>query len=369
MLTSNVHTRWETLSEVASDWDGLLRSCQNGVSGPDVTCSSAWARALAQSHLKTADVFGLSLSSESGRQAVLPLFRTCEQGSLLPRREIRAMTEAHAGRSGFLVRHNEVALVETLLRHVQTDLDPWDIFTFSVVEGSPSHTAVVQAAHNIPFRLRCIATRESPFIALESSWGAMLSALPKKFRWTIRKSEKDLSSKGRLQYERADAPASTRSLLDTIYAIERRSWKEQSGTSITAHDAQQAFYEALVPIAADAGILSAHVLRLDDQPIAYILGLVGEDGVFLDLKESFDLTYSELSPGHVLKRFAIEALIARGVTLYDFMGMCEPYKMRWTDRTYRRLTLAMFGRSFRGRYFYLRSRLSGSSKSVPIATS
>jgi CelD/BcsL family acetyltransferase involved in cellulose biosynthesis len=279
------------------------------------------------------------------------------------------MTEAHAGRSGLLVRNNDAALVETLLRHVQTDLDPWDIFTFSVVEGSPSHTAVVQAAHSIPFRLRCIATGESPFIALESSWGAMLSALPKKLRWTIRKSEKDLSSKGRLQYEPADAPASTRSLLDTIYAIERQSWKEQSGTSITAHDAQQDFYEALVPIAADAGILSAHILRLDDQPIAYILGLVGEDGVFLDLKESFDSTYSELSPGHVLKRFAIEALISRGIAVYDFMGVCEPYKMRWTDRTYRRLTLAIFGRSLRGRYLYLRSRFSGSSKSVPIATS
>jgi Acetyltransferase (GNAT) domain len=369
MLTSKVHTGWETLSEINSDWDGLLRTCQKGVSGPDTTCSSLWAQALVQTHLKNADVFGLSLSSVSGRHAVLPLFRTCGQGSLAPRREIRAMTEAHAGRSGLLVRNNDAALVEALLRHVQTDLEPWDIFTFSVVEGSPSHTAVVKAARSIPLRLRCIATGESPFIALESNWGAMLSALPKKFRWTVRKSEKELSSKGSLQYEQADKPASTRSLLDNIYAIERRSWKEESGTSITAQDAQQAFYEALVPIAADAGILSAHILRLDDQPIAYILGLVGEDGVFLDLKESFDLTYSESSPGHVLKRFAIEALIASGIGLYDFMGKCEPYKMRWTDRTYRRLTITMFGRSFRSEYFYLRSRLSGSSKSVPIATS
>ena len=367
MLTSNVHTGWETISEITSDWDGLLRSCQDGVNGPDTTCSSVWARALAQSHLKTADVCSLSLSSESGRHALLPLFRTCGQASLVRRREIRAVTEAHAGRSGLLVRNNDPALVEALLRCVQTDLDPWDVFTFSVVEGSPSHKAVVQAARSIPFRMRCIATEKSPFIALESSWDAMLSALPKKLRWTIRKSEKELSSKGRLQYAQAENPASTRSLLDTIYAIERRSWKEESRTSITAQDTQQAFYEALVPIAAEAGVLSAHTLRLDEQPIAYILGLVGEDGVFLDLKESFDVTYSESSPGHVLKRFAIEALLARGVALYDFMGKCEPYKMRWTDRTYRRLTLTMFGRSLRSRYFHFLSRIGGSSKPVPIA--
>jgi hypothetical protein len=67
----------------------------------------------------------------------------------------------------------------------------------------------------------------------------------------------------------------------------------------------------------------------------------------------------------VLKRFAFERLISRGVSLYDFMGRCEPYKMRWTDRTYRSLTVALFNGSIAGSLGYLRSRLGGHSQPVP----
>jgi CelD/BcsL family acetyltransferase involved in cellulose biosynthesis len=74
-------------------------------------------------------------------------------------------------------------------------------------------------------------------------------------------------------------------------------------------------------------MLSAHVLRLDGRPLAYILGVAAGDGAFLDLKESFDASYAQYSPGHVLKRFAMETLIARGVGIYDFMRACEPYKL------------------------------------------
>jgi hypothetical protein len=67
----------------------------------------------------------------------------------------------------------------------------------------------------------------------------------------------------------------------------------------------------------------------------------------------------------VLKRFAFERLIAQGITLYDFMGKCEQYKMRWTDRTYKVLTIAMFNRNVAGSIGYLRSKLGKSSTPLP----
>src|SRR5206468_7359533 len=122
------------------------------------------------------------------------------------------------------------------------------------------------------------------------------------------------------------------------------------------------FYEALVAAAARHGFLSAHVLRLDGKPLAYTLGLASVDGTFLDLKESFVAAHSEHSPGHVLKRYAMQTLLSRGIRLYDFMGACERYKMRWTDKTYRCSTVSIYNRTVRGRYWYWRSRLGRALK-------
>jgi CelD/BcsL family acetyltransferase involved in cellulose biosynthesis len=188
-------------------------------------------------------------------------------------------------------------------------------------------------------------------------------------RWTIRKGERALSEKGRLEYEELSDPASVDKLMHSIHTIERRSWKEQSGTSITAQGKQQAFFEAFAALAAESGMLCGHVLRVDGKPIAYIFGVLDGDSVFLDLKESFDAAYAEYSPGHVLKRFAFQTLIARGVRIYDFMGRCEPYKMRWTDKTYHRLTVVLFNTTFRGSLAHLRSRFGSGSAPLPQASS
>jgi CelD/BcsL family acetyltransferase involved in cellulose biosynthesis len=189
---------------------------------------------------------------------------------------------------------------------------------------------------------------------MTASAAEVLARLPKKTRWTIRKGEAELRGRGTLTYQEITSHDSAPGLIEDIYSIEARSWKHGAGTAITSQSRQQEFYEALIPCAAIAGVLSAHVLRLDNYPIAYILGIAADDGVFLDLKESFDQTYSGFSPGHVLKKFAIEALIARGTRTYDFMGNCEDYKMRWTDRTYRVETLSLVNRNLIGRLIRFR---------------
>jgi CelD/BcsL family acetyltransferase involved in cellulose biosynthesis len=363
-LTGTICRSDDVLADLAADWDRILSSCSNAVHGPDATCSSVWARALQRTLLKKTEVGVLVVSSGQEKVAIVPTYRKLAAALPFDKRELRIITEAHGGRRGLLVAHNDPEVAEFTLQHLCEDFPAWDVLLLGAVKDTPSYLALTRAAKRAALRVRSLATQDSPYIELGTSMESLLAALPKKTRWTIRKGERDLLARGSLQYEHVSEPGSVEALLTSIYLIESKSWKEDAGTSVTAQVEQQTFYDAFVRIAAECGILSAHVLRLSSRPIAYILGVTSGDGVFLDLKESFDASDAECSPGHVLKRFAIEALMARGVGVYDFMGRCEPYKMRWTSKTYRCETLALYNRTIRGSICYVRTGLAPKGTAV-----
>jgi hypothetical protein len=358
MLSSRISTEHENLLDLTADWERILRSCTTTVYGPDATCSSVWARALRDTLLKDTQIRVLVVSSGTQVAGIVPTYLKVARALPFDRRELRIITEAYGGRRGLMIANTDPDLTEFALRRLRLDLPPWDVLLLGAVKGSLSHVNLMNAARNTSLRARCLAVSQSPYIELAASWEAMIAKLPKKTRWTFRKGERDLTAKGAVDYEQITDVASVGSLLASVVAIERKSWKEEVGTSITAQSRQQAFYDTFARLAAANGILSGHVLRVASQPIAYILGIATGDGVFLDLKESFDASYAEYSPGHVLKRFAIEALIGRGIRVYDFMGRCEPYKMRWTDKTYQCETIALYNRTVRGSICYLRSNLA-----------
>lgn len=358
MLSSELHIARDGVPQLRADWDRILASCSRAVQGPDATCSWTWAEALRRTLLKETELQVLIVSADSRNVAIVPTYRQIAKALPFDKRELRVITEVHAGRRGLLVAHDNPDIVEFVLARLSADIPAWDVALLGAVHDSPSYAAIVEAARRTAFRMRSIAVQQSPYIELASTWDRMIAALPKKTRWTIRKSERELNSKGTLTYERVTEASQVDSLLASIFEIERKSWKQEAGSSMTVQNRQQMFYETFAKLAAENGTLSGHVLRLSSRPVAYILGVTSADGVFLDLKESFDAGFAEYSPGHVLKRFAIESLIASGIRVYDFMGRCEPYKMRWTDKTYQCDTIALYRPTARGSLFYLRSGLA-----------
>ncbi len=365
MLSSKVHHGWSEIDDLEGDWNQILRSCASGVYGPDGTRSFMWAKALSQSILADRQITTVSTQSNGLVLGIMPTFGDATHGSPSFIRVRRDIAEAYSGRSCPLVRNSDPGTLRVLLNDFRRLAPPWDVLLVRTVDDSPSHKAMLDAIEGTELRCCVIQTNESPYIELGESWTHLLSTLPKKTRWTIRKAEKELSAIGSITHRHLEKPADADELIESIYTVERKSWKEASGTSITAHHEQTTLYRSLIELAASSGVLSGHVLTLDTKPIAYILGIQSGDHAFLDLKESFDSDYSKYSPGHVLKRFAIELLMTRGITTYDFMGACEPYKMRWTTKTYRTLTLALYNTTFRGRLAFLRAiagrRLAGTT--------
>ena len=323
----------------------------------DITTTAEWSEALRHSHLNGAPArVALSRSGEA-LNGVFPYYRSVERVRGISCRKLNALSQLYSGRNRLLAADTE-QFAECLLETLDREEASWDWLCLTLIHESNSHRALLAAARRRGYPTETLSVGESPYIDLPADWEVYFNSLAKKFRWLLRASRKKLAEEGELSYRLHRGPDDVAPLLAAMYDIEMNSWKESSGTSITASETQRAFYERFTPVAAARGWLRGHVLSLDDKPIAYIYGIrLGP--VFHDLKESYRLTVRDHSPGHVLKTFAFPDLIAEGVTRYDFCGKCDDFKMKWTSLTYHRCELTIQRRTLRARLLHVLGQARG----------
>lgn len=339
-------TQYHECAPLRAAWNGIVAAQSGEILGLDVTCTFEWAMTLWSNHLEKKEQRVLILEADGEITGILPLYHFRKQVHGLPCRTIAPVTELYSGRSGFLLRDPRSDQFEILFGSLCDSEKNWDVFQFTLVDGSAQHRDFLawQARSN----LACeeIAKQTSPYIVLQENWEQHFAGLPKKFRSTIRNGEKRMREHDRLEYKEFREAADIEFFAAAMLEIERDSWKESAGTSLTANRLQETFHTDLLKSALHAGWLSGHLLLLDGEPVAYIYGLL-HNGIFSDLKESYKSRYREMSPGHVLKSFAFQSLYSHKARLYDFMGLCEDYKMKWTDKTYSRTTYLLFNRTAR----------------------
>ena len=349
---------WEKLR---GPWAELLARQSSTVLDLDVTAGLDWAQVLWETHLTSGPIEVLALHQSGTIQGILPLFRRSKTIRKLPFRGIGLLTELYSGRSGFLLGDQSAELLRESLERICSKTPAWDVFSLTLLEDSPSEKLVEALASTAGFSLQLIEKQYSPYIPFQKNWEQHFAALPKKFRSTIRNGEKRLRDRGQLTYRECLTADDAGQFNSAVLDIERDSWKEAAGTSIAANPVHEAFHRAITVRAAERGFFSGHLLLLDGQPIAYVMGLL-YNGVFLDLKESYKNSFRESSPSHVLKNFIFARLYEREAKVFDFMGNCEEYKMKWTDKTYCRNTYLLFNNTLRGR---LAARLSSLGRPSP----
>ncbi|HEX5030267.1 MAG TPA: GNAT family N-acetyltransferase, partial [Candidatus Eisenbacteria bacterium] len=146
----------------------------------------------------------------------------------------------------------------------------------------------------------------------------------------------DLKRKGNkarragLEIRRFTDPSSVSTVLDAIYAIETKSWKESTQSSITTNPQARVFYDRFLPRAAEAGWFESFLLYFEGVPAAYDMGVRFASRYYM-LKTSYDQAWSEQSPGVVLREHVVRHLYETGCAEHDFLGDDEPWKMRWTS--------------------------------------
>ncbi len=335
---------WESLR---AGWNEIVARQSSGIEDLDVTASFDWAITLWETHLQRGEMEVLTLREADEIMAVLPLYRFRRTIRRIPCRAVAPVTELYSGRIGFLLREPGTDLLESLLEHMRRRISDWDITNLSLVRDSTHEKLFLEYARRHGLRTKVLEENFSPYIPLQDSWNRHFSSLPKKLRSTIRNGEKRLRERGELSYRECRTPEEAAEFNSAVREIEQDSWKEASGTSIASNPIHASFHSSMTLRAAQNGWFSGHLLLLDGEAIAYVMGLL-YNGIFLDLKESYCNSFREMSPGHVLKNFLFAKLYEQNARVYDFMGKCEEYKMKWTDKTYCRRTYLLFNKTLRG---------------------
>ena len=356
-----VVTSYEDCASLRTAWNEILAGQSGDISQLDVTCSFEWAMTLWRNHLEKNPQRILVLESDGYISGIVPLYQFRKQIHGLPCRVLAPFTELYSGRSGFLLREPHRAQFAAVFGDLNAAVRDWDAFQFTLVKDSLQHHEFLGWQQETGAACEEIGTQPSPYIVLQDNWEQHFASLPKKFRSTIRNGEKRMCDHGRLEYREFRGEADLDFFAAAALEIERDSWKEAAGTSLTANRLQEAFHTDLLQSAGQSGMLSCHLLLLDNEPVAYIYGLL-HNGVFSDLKESYKTQYREMSPGHVLKAFTFQSLYQHRGRIYDFMGACEDYKMKWTEKTYSRVSYFLYNRTTRAWAARRVGRLKGNSE-------
>lgn len=319
-----------------------LREAWNGLAdtaGHNLYATYEWATSLWESHFEHRGVDFHVLSDGNALRGVVPLTRTRTEKLGIRLATLGLLTNAYGRNHNDLIlggdRHEAfLALLESLQE------SRWDnLILGSILAGATQD--MVHALHERGhYRVLSQPYVDSPYLTLTGDWQTFLAGRSGNFRSDLQRKERRAAALG-MRIRVLSQPEEVREALDSIYAIERQSWKESSGTSITTQALSQRFYEVFLPMAAARGWLHCVLLELSGKPAAFDMGIL-HGGKYYMLKTSYDQAWQDVSPGFVLRARVIEQLYRRGVAEHDFLGDPEPWKLRWTSEIRKHWNLYLY---------------------------
>jgi hypothetical protein len=168
----------------------------------------------------------------------------------------------------------------------------------------------------------------TPYIKITADWDTFLAGRSDSLRAIRKRHFHKIRKAGKMEISRLTRLGPGDPVLRDILWIEKNSWKEQEGTSITAAPGAEDFYSELARVMSEKGRFRAYLLYFDAAPAAYLFGLVYKDA-FVALKSSFHKAHQKVSPGAVLLDRVIQDAFQEGLKEFNFLGPETRFKNEW----------------------------------------
>jgi len=332
-------------AELGQAWSEL----EHAGACPHVFLAEAWVKPWARRF--ASDMRPHILVGFDGARAVgiAPFFRTSTGRLELP---VNFVSQ----RGGFIVRTDpddtpSQTFSEHILRYLASRRER--VLLRSLADGDVA--AMRGAIRAAGFLQNGLPGRVSPYIDTSASWDDYLSSKPRKVTHEWERKIRKIGRAGTSEVKRLMPGSDPHPLVDAMVEIEERSWKEESGTSITQRGVTDFYHELASSFAscpADGCELLPFWLELDGRRIGFLLGIAYR-GTYFALKTSFDEEFRKLAPGVALFHHAIRYAFESDCDRFDFVGQRARWKDEWATGHTVHETLRCYPKNVAGasRYF------------------
>lgn len=347
--TRLIHDR-VAIDALAAEWDALIRDDPHALDGQDGTMSFVWFDALRASFPVASAPSVVTCRSDGQLVGLLPVFMSRHRGW---GSRLALPTELYGGRCGPLLHPDPGVAVEALaalLGCLERNGGHWSSLQLALVEGHGAER-LRTVCKNLGWRWQEEAIPKSAGFPMPAPGTTLRDTLSANLQQNLRKAQNKAAKLSQpVRFRAFDSADAADELLQAVLHIERASWKHEAGSAITNHPQQQAFYAELFPRALRSGLLQAMVMYIGDEPVAHHFGLV-RDGVFCCLKHSQAQAHQALSPSNLLMNEMLPRLAERGIQTFDWMGLVEEHKLRWSQASflYQRCLFRLYRPGWTGR--------------------
>jgi len=282
----------------------------------------------------------------------LPLVAGSSSICGLPARELASPTNVHSLRFDLVAEDpdDESAAdvsARALLEHLDSDRT-WTVLRITDVPPWGQAWRIYRAAQSAGFPVGAWEGQRSPYLTL-SPHGEPAQGLRAKFRANLRRRRKRLGEQGEIDVERLSGDSLSVRDLEACLIMESAGWKGRQGSAAAQSEAVRGFHLELLSNKAHKDLVSLHLLKLSGRPIAFHYGVISR-GVYSLVMTSYDESFAEFGPGHLLTEEVLNDCASRGLREFDFLGCDLPWKMEWTNTVRPHHWLYIFKNSARGRF-------------------
>lgn len=314
----------------ADSWNDLWRRSESRLPSQRAEGIRLWCEAFATESELTA----LVVRQEDQFVAALPLIRETRGGILtiyrLPSNctvragDLLLDPNADVNAAIALIASQLTALAGTLaaLEGIDIGSDRWQRMVNGLRERG--HELHVSAGHDVGV------------VDILHDWEAYTRSWSRNHRSALKRTRKKLESSGDVQVIRLRDPSDQllHETLEACFAIEDRTWKGESGTSIVKTPGMREYFHREAKIVRDAGMLDLWLLKLDGQIIAFEYCHLSK-GTCFSHKISFDPDWERFSPGRLLRYYQLQQYHQDPqVDQLDTLGVLCQAKAKWTTRSY-----------------------------------
>ena len=310
----------------------------------------------------------LLLSDESNSLiGIAPLFKVFGWLYGIPIRTITFITDAiFADRPHFIIPSMYERQLTAIFNYLSHNRNKWDQLFFSeqIVNDTYKHifrtTFNDQNSFELDIKHDCVA----PYLSFSDdidSWDAYLTKRSKGHRKKWRYFQNRLKKIGKLEVTRHTGYKNFSLRVKEYKNIERRSLKSRK---MRVHKQYFGLYKNLIKVIETAGRIHIVFLRLNDRPIAGLIGLEYKKK-YAAINTAFDKQFASHSPGFLVGGFDIQWAIANNLIEYDFMANYITDKLRWTN-SFRKTSRSrvIHKRRLGFLYYLIKYKINPSIKSV-----